>query len=96
LDISVNMHVFGFAVLVAAVTGIMFGVVPALQGTRRDLTAAFKQGGRSRAIGARLRRVLVAGQVALAVLLVAGATLFARSLNNLRNLDTTGFRRTLS
>jgi predicted permease len=94
LDISVNMHVFGFAVLVAAVTGILFGVAPALQGTRLDLTAALKQGGRSGggAIGVRLRRVLVAGQVALAVLLVAGATLFARSLNNLRNLDT-GFRR---
>jgi len=79
---------------VAAVTVILFGVLPALQGTRLDLTAALKQGGRSAggAIGVRLRRVLVAGQVALAVLLVAGATLFARSLNNLRNLDT-GFQR---
>src|SRR5205814_8108257 len=93
LDISVNMHVFGFAVLVAALTGIVFGVAPALQGTRLDLTAALKQGGRSGgATGVRFRRVLMAGQVALAVLLVAGATSFARSLNNLRNLDT-GFRR---
>ena len=94
LDISVNMHVFGFAVLVALFTGILFGVTPALEGTRLDLTAALKQGGRSTggAIGVRLRRLLVAGQVALAVLLVAGATLLARSLNNLRNLDT-GFQR---
>jgi predicted permease len=94
LDISVNMHVFGFAVLIAAVTAILFGVAPALQGTRLDLTAALKQGRRSGGgtTGVRLRRVLVAGQVALAVLLVAGATLFARSLNNLKNLDT-GFRR---
>jgi len=94
LDISLNMHVFGFALLAAAVTGILFGVTPALQGTRLDLTAALKQGGRAAGgpIGVRLRRVLVAGQVAIAVLLVAGATLFARSLNNLRNLDT-GFQR---
>jgi predicted permease len=94
LDTSVNMHVFSFAVLVAALTGMLFGVAPALHGTRLDLTAALKQGGRSTAaaIGMRLRRVLVAGQVALAVLLVAGATLFARSLTNLKNIDT-GFRR---
>src|SRR5262249_50669544 len=94
LDVAVNMRVFGFAVLVATVAGILFGVSPALEGTRLDLTAALKQGGRpdGGAIGVRLRRVVVTGQIALAVVLVAGAALFARSLNNLRNLDT-GFRR---
>ena len=94
LDVSVDMHVFGFAALAAGITGILFGVAPALRGTRLDLTAALKQGGRSAGGGAgvKLRRILVAGQVALAVLLVAGATLFARSLNNLRNIDT-GFQR---
>jgi predicted permease len=94
LDVSVNMRVFGFAMLAAAVTGILFGVAPALQGTRLDLTAAIREGGRSGSggTGARLRRALVASQVALAVLLVAGATLFARSLTNLKNIDT-GFRR---
>lgn len=93
LDISVNMHVFGFALLVATVAGIVFGLAPALQGASLDLTAALKQGARSGgATGSRLRHALVAGQVALAVLLVAGATLFTRGLSNLKNLDT-GFRR---
>lgn len=94
LDVSVNMHVFGFAALAAAITGIVFGVAPALQGTRLDLTAALKQRGASSggAIGTTLRQALVSGQVALAVLLVAGATLFAFSLQNLKKIDT-GFRR---
>jgi predicted permease len=93
LDMSVNMRVFGFALLAATVTGIVFGLAPALQGASLDLTAALKQGARcGGAAGSRLRRMLVAGQVALAVLLVAGATLFTRSLSNLKNLDT-GFRR---
>jgi predicted permease len=75
-------------------TALIFGVVPALQATGASVTAALKEGSGSVAGGgrqARLRRGLVVAQVALSMLLLSGAGLFARSLYNLKTLDP-GFR----
>jgi predicted permease len=89
-----DVRVTLFAIAVGVLTAFIFGIVPALQATRVTVTSAMKEdsgsvtgGGRQ----ARLRRGLVIGQVALSMLLLAGAGLFARSLYNLKNVDP-GFR----
>jgi predicted permease len=82
-----------FTVVVSLVTALLFGLGPAIQSSRPSLTNALKEGGT--VLGGRrhvrLRKGLVVAQVALAVLLLSGAGLFARSLYNLRHLDP-GFR----
>ncbi len=73
---------------------MVFGIVPALQAMRTGVSSALKEESGSVAGGgrqARLRRLLVVGQVGLSMLLLAGAGLFARSLLNLKTLDP-GFR----
>jgi predicted permease len=94
LSADPDARVAGFALLVGALTAIVFGVVPALQATRAGMTSALKEEAGSVAGGgrqARLRRVLVVGQVALSMMLLAGAGLFARSLYNLKTVDP-GFK----
>jgi predicted permease len=78
-----------FSIVVAVVTGLLFGLAPALQGTRLDISSTLKDaaivsGGNS----ARTRKILVTAQVALSFLLLVGAGLFARTLYNLKNFDT--------
>jgi predicted permease len=89
LSAAVDVRVVGFAVALALVTAIGFGLGPALRATG-SRTAALRPG-TGRVLGGgkrtRLLRVLVVGQVALSLLLVAGAGLFARSLYNLRSID---------
>ncbi len=76
---------FNFAVALA--TGLLFGLVPALQATNPDVAPALKdQAGPVAGAGhARLRKSLVVAQVALSLLLLIGAGLFVRSLQNLRD-----------
>ncbi len=74
-----------FAAALSIVTGVFFGLVPALAAARPDLAAVIKTGGQ-RAAGVarvRLRSALIVGEVALAVVLAAGAGLLMRSLWNL-------------
>ena len=75
------------------VTGVLFGLVPALQATRPRLATTLKDGVRraSRAAAVRLRKALVVVQVALSLLLLIGAGLFIRSVNKLMTVDL-GFR----
>jgi predicted permease len=82
--------VLGFALGATLLSGIFFGVIPAWRVTRSSVTDVIKdQGSTSSASVAhvRFRKVLVAGQVAFTMLLLAGAALFTRTLWNLRNLD---------
>jgi putative ABC transport system permease protein len=87
-DIALDARVLLFTAAVSIVTGLMFGIVPALQSSRTDLHAVLKEGGRdSRAAGGWLRRVLVAGEIAASVVLVAAAMLLARSFARLLDVD---------
>ena len=89
LDLSPDWRVFAFAVILALVTGAVFGLVPALQATRPDLVASLKNdvapGFRTRRFG--LRNVLVVAQVAVCFVLLVGAGLLLRSLTASRNAD---------
>ena len=79
-----------FAIVISSVTALLFGLAPAFQATKPALTSALKeQAGSLAGSGrqARFRKGLVVAQVALSVLLLAGAGLFARSLYNLRTLN---------
>ncbi|HRI81312.1 MAG TPA: ABC transporter permease [Opitutaceae bacterium] len=84
----------GFALLVSSVvtmlTGIGFGLVPALQATKVDLTLALKSSGRSAGDGrqrSRLRNTLVVAEVALALVLLVGAGLLTRTYANLQKVE---------
>jgi putative ABC transport system permease protein len=79
---------------VVLVTGVLFGLLPARQLVRPDLTKTLREGGRDggqRAGGSRARRVLVIAEVALSVMLLAGAGLLIRSFDRLMRVDP-GFR----
>ena len=90
LDPRPDRWVFGFTVLISALTGMLFGLVPALQASKPDLVAALKDvtptGSRP---GRRLslRDALVVAQVAMALLLLIGAGLFLRSLRSAYRSD---------
>ena len=82
---AVDTRVLLFTGGVAIVTGLLAGLAPVWQLRRRDLTPALKTGsGEGRYQRSRLRTVLLVGQVALTVVLLVGAGLFARSLRNVR------------
>ena len=83
-----DLGVLAFNFAVALVTGIVFGLAPALQSTRPDLAPTLKdQAGAVVGGGAvRFRKALVIAQVTLSLLLLIGAGLFIRSLKNLQNL----------
>ncbi|HKO60926.1 MAG TPA: ABC transporter permease [Pyrinomonadaceae bacterium] len=76
----------GFALLVSVITGIIFGLVPALQASRVDLNEVLKTGGRTglTSAGGRLRGALVITEVALALVLLVGAGLLIQTISNLR------------
>jgi predicted permease len=93
-SISLDWPVVGFALLLAVLTGLVCGLVPALAATRTDVNEALKEGGRTGTAGsghARLRSVLVVTEIAVALVLLAGAGLLLRSFEKLRAVDM-GFR----
>jgi predicted permease len=86
-----DLRILGFAFFVTLVTGIVFGLLPALRASRPDPWKTLKDTVGSIAGGSHslfLRKGLVAAQVALSFLLLFGAGLFTRSLQNLRGTDT--------
>lgn len=89
LSVSPDLRVLLFTVAVAFLTGVIFGLAPALQSTRPDLAPTLKDQVAG-IVGAggqvNLRKGLVAAQVTLSLLLLVGAGLFIRSLRNLTNL----------
>ncbi len=95
LSTQADLRVAGFTFGLSLLTGIVFGLAPALQSTRPELAPALKEGAGSLAgvLGSlRLRKGLVVAQVALSLLLLVAAGLFTGSLHNLRGLDP-GFQR---
>ena len=92
---SPDLQVFAFSLLVSMASGVLFGVAPVLQTARHDSVMALKSGAGLLVSTGRmldLRGTLVVVQVALSILLVVGAGLFARTLQNLRGVDM-GFDR---
>jgi putative ABC transport system permease protein len=87
--IAVDLRVLSAAALLSIVTGMLFGIVPALQLSRPDLTTALKDGSRSSAGRGRqhLRSALVVAEVALAVVLLVGAALFIGSFVTLMRIN---------
>jgi predicted permease len=92
LDVAPNVRTFAFAAAVTIATAALFGLLPALGASRTDVQSRLKRSGLG---GDRRRsmwgRALVAAQVALLVLLLSSAGLFARTLQKLRDIDL-GFR----
>lgn len=90
LQMVTDWRVLLFAVGVAALTCVVFGVAPALRATRAEPIAAMKSGGRGTTGGRErfsLQRLLVVTQVAVSLVLLVGALLFVRSFRNLMTFD---------
>ncbi len=88
--IGMDARVLAFAMVVAISTGILFGLVPAIQATRPDLAAAMKDDNRSSSgslARRRLRDTLIVAEVALAFVLLVGSGLMMRSFFRLMNVD---------
>jgi predicted permease len=90
LELALDPLVVAFAMAVSLLTGVLFGIVPALHGTRAELVTSLKDragqssGGRT---AARLRHGLVTAQVALSLTLLVAAGLFIQSLGNVSRVD---------
>jgi putative ABC transport system permease protein len=88
-EVSINGSVLAFALVVTTVTGVLFGLIPALRGSRGDSIRSLREGGKTSSqfgIG-RARGVLVVSEVALAVVLLTGAGLMVRSLWKLQSIE---------
>jgi putative ABC transport system permease protein len=89
-DASLDWRVLIFTIITALATGVAFGVVPMLQALKVHTNAVLKEGGGRQAGGTRLaamRTALTVGEVALALVLLIGAALFARSFANVRSVE---------
>ncbi len=93
-EIGLNWNIVGFALLLAVVTGVLCGLVPAFAAFRTDVNANLKEGGRTGSAGAghsRLRSVLVVVEIAIALVLLTASGLLLRSFDKMRAVDL-GFR----
>ena len=88
-SIPMDGRVFAFALLVSCLTGVLFGIAPALSALRGDVNEPLKEGGRSAGSSGRnsLRHVLVASEVALALVVLCGAGLMIKSMTLLLGVD---------
>ena len=89
---NLDSRTLAYTIGVSVLTGVVFGLAPALQAARPDLQSSLKEGGRGYAGGARarIRNALVVAEVAMSLVLLIGASLFVRSFLNLQNA-TVGF-----
>jgi putative ABC transport system permease protein len=87
-EVELDGRVLGFTLLVSVLTGVLFGLAPAVQSSAPDLHATLKgAGGRTVSGEGRSRSALVVGEVALAVVLLIGAGLLLRSLWRLQGVE---------
>lgn len=89
-QIGIDGRVLGFTLLISLVTGLLFGLVPALHASKPDLNESLKESGRSATAGVERRRVrsaLVVLEVALSLVLLIGAGLMIKSFSRLQKVD---------
>ncbi len=89
-DVTMDWRVLGFTLLISILTGILFGLIPALSASRSDLSSALRESGTRSGSGLRqnkARSVLVITEMALAVILLVGAALLIRTFAALRSVD---------
>ena len=89
IDYGMNWRVLGFTIAISLLTGILFGLAPAWRATSLDLTTALKESNRSLSgmSRSRLSKTLVIAQVAMSLLLLVGAGLFLRTVQNLKQVE---------
>ena len=87
IDLKPNATVFLYMFLVSLLTGVVFGLAPAVQSTKPDLTVALRSGNGRRFSRSRLRNLLVVGQVAVSLVLLIGAGLLVRTLQRAQSSD---------
>jgi putative ABC transport system permease protein len=88
-EITIDPRVLGFTFAVSLLTGLIFGLVPALQASRPDLNDALKEGARGSSGGNRVvRNLFVVTEMALALILLVGAGLMLRSFSQLHQVKT--------
>lgn len=93
-DIGLDFRVLAFTFVISLITGVLFGLAPALQVFRSDLVHPLGDSGRGTSVGpsaGRVRAVLVVSQLTVAFILLTGAGLLLRSFDRLRHVDP-GFR----
>ncbi|HKS29939.1 MAG TPA: ABC transporter permease [Pyrinomonadaceae bacterium] len=93
-EVRLNWMVLAFTLGVSVLTGVIFGLIPALHATNPDLTESLKEGGRSSTEGrrgARLRSALVVAEIAIALVMLVGAGLMVKSFMRLQSVDP-GFK----
>src|ERR1700752_4075606 len=89
-SVQLDYKVFGFALLCSLLTGVLFGTVPAWLASRADVNLALRENSRGSTAGRsqhRMRHMLVVGEVAFAMVLLAAAGLFLRGLQRFLNKD---------
>jgi putative ABC transport system permease protein len=89
-DVGVNLGVLGFTIAVSLLTAVLAGLAPALRASKLNLVVDLNQGARGGGMGAsghRTQELLVAGQIALSLVLVVGAGLLVQSLWKLSQVD---------
>lgn len=93
LDVSPNLRILGFTMLVSVLSAVIFGLAPALRAASTEPNSSLKIGrGSLQVMHGSLGKILVVAQVALSLVLLVGAGLFVRTLINLHNVPT-GFNR---
>ena len=88
-QIGLDWVVLAYAFVTSLVAGVLFGLVPAVRGSREAPAETLKEGGRAshQGVSRRMRRALVVAEVALAVVMLCGAGMLLRSLVNLQRAD---------
>src|SRR5262249_721623 len=89
MKFNLDGRVLAFTIGISLLTGLVFGLVPALQASKPDLNEILKEGGRSAATGGRhrFRNLLVVAEVALSIILLTGAGLMIRSFMKLQQIS---------
>lgn len=93
-DVRLEWHVLVFAVALALLTGVAFGLLPSLRASRGDISSSLNEGGRSRTQSSSHRALnssLVMAEIAMSLILLVGAGLFVRSFDRLQHVDA-GFQ----